>query len=212
MAIDLVTIDWAAISAISTIVIAALGYAISKNIKDQERQRERYTVLAEYRKEVIAFSARFFEIVAELIAIYDLGHKHEKNFSDACRLAARLSSLVDEGRFLFPNDTDHPNNYGSEKGPGYEGARRPALDAIMAAHFAAVALSDSEKMSQMTSLADREIRKTNLPRSDIYDPSSVRSILVESRRCFVNAVFPSTFPREWQSLFHDLLGPVKKSP
>jgi hypothetical protein len=210
MAINLDTIDWSAISAISTIVIAVLGYAISRNLKDQEKQRERYTVLAEYRKEVIAFSARFFDIVADLIAIHDTDVGQVSNASEASRLAAKLSSLVDEGRFLFPNDTDPPNNYGSEKGPGYEGARRPALDSIMAAHFSAVALADQKKLSKMKSLANGELQKTGLPLSDTYDPASVRSILVESRRCFINAVIPSTFPREWQRLFHNLLGPVQK--
>ena len=211
MAINLNTIDWSAISAISTIVIAVLGYAISINIKEQEKQRERYTILAEYRKEVIAFSSRFFDIVANLISICDLNEGQDGGKNDACRLAAKLSSLVDEGRFLFPNDTDSPNNYGSEKGSGYEGARRPALDAIMAAHFSAVALSDNKIVGNMTSLANRELRKTRLPLSEVYDANSVRSILVESRRCFVNAVFPSTFPWEWQKLFHNLLGPVQKS-
>jgi hypothetical protein len=112
MAIDLDTIDWSAVSAISTIVIAAFGYAISRNLKEQEKQREKYTVMAEYRRELISFSARLFEIIANLIAIHDEKDRQKSSESDASHLAAKLSSLVDEGRFLFPNDTDPPNNYG----------------------------------------------------------------------------------------------------
>lgn len=207
---ELVTIDWGAVGAISTIVIAILGFSINSRLKRQEKERERYSLLVEYRRELNAFSIRFFDIVADLSAYSANIPCNDEDRSRIRNLVERLSSLIDEGRFLFPNDAEAPNNYGKEKGPAYEGARRPALDALMAAYLVGQSLIQDSESKDLMSTANRELVKTGQPISATHRPQSVQSILIESRRCYVNAIFPSTLPREWQKWFHEILGPVPK--
>lgn len=204
MQFNLSIVDWGAISALSTIGIAFLGFLISRGLKAQENQREDYTLLIEYRREVVSFSSRFFSLTADAIALHDSG---KVDAAEMARVAANLSAMLDEGRFLFPNYVE--TKYGAHKGPAFEGLRRPVLDAIMAAHCATLALKDDQKSNQYLAKANNELDRAGQPKSEEYDPSSIRSILVKSRRTYLNSIFFSTFPREWQARFQKLLGTVK---
>jgi hypothetical protein len=52
-----------------------------------------------------------------------------KKESQAWELAAEISSLIDEGRWLFPNH--HPNAYGQEKAKINHGFRDNRLDPLV---------------------------------------------------------------------------------
>lgn len=206
MLFNLSVIDWGAISALSTIGIALLGFLISRGLKAQEKQREDYTLLIEYRREVVSFSSRFFSLTADAISFHD---SDKEDLAESARIAAQLSAMLDEGRFLFPNYVT--DEFGKEKGPAFEGKRRPALDAIMAAQCATLALNKGSKSADYIESAAAEIEKTGQPKSLEYDPKSIRSILVESRRAYLNSIFHSTFPREWHMRFQKLLGTVNRN-
>ena len=59
--------------------------------------------------------------------------------------------------------------------------------------------------------ANRNSLRTDQPPSVMYDRKSAKSVLLEARRAYMNVVVPDTFPREWDAMFKDLLGPVRVS-
>ncbi len=105
-------ITWEAVSALSGLMIAGVGFVISRNLRRHDRHTQRYALLGEYRREVTAFSKEYFEIVADVLAVRDSVEDPAQVRAELERLATRLAGMVDAGRFLFPNDT-----FGSEPVP-----------------------------------------------------------------------------------------------
>lgn len=208
--ITLGQIGWDAVSAVSGLLIAALGFRISRSLRRREQQSQRYMLLAEYRKEIIAYSREFFEIVSDALSVRSRSESAGKAIQELDRLSTRLSSLVDTGRFLFPNDIGGSNAFGFEKGPAFAGRRRPALDAILAAHYALEAMKrEGDAAKPFLEKALRELRKTNQPLTPPIRRSDPVYLLIQSRRCFLNVVVPDTFPRDWLAMFSTLLGPIE---
>ncbi|MCB1329373.1 MAG: hypothetical protein KDK28_07955 [Maritimibacter sp.] len=204
--INLSEFDWEAVSALSGVLIAILGFAISLTLWRREKVTERYVLLAEYRKELMAFSQTFFELVSDALAVRSRATGDAEVELD--RIASRLSGLVDTGRFLFPNDIEGENAIGAKKGPAFEGRRRPPLDAILAAHHAAMALKyegEARKPSLVQAL--KALKKTGQPLTEPVRATDPVYLLIQSRRCYLNAVVPDTFPRKWRRMFTTLLGP-----
>lgn len=66
----------------------------------------------------------------------------EGNPSDRVAILARLSSLIDTGRWYFPNT--HVDTVGIEKEPAYRGYRQPVLDCVVEAYRTLEANGDVE--------------------------------------------------------------------
>ena len=208
--ITLNEVGWEAVSAVSGVLIAILGFVISRSLRRREKQAERFALLAEYRKEIIAFSREFFEIISEALSVRTRSDDSAAAGAELDQLSTRLSGLVDTGRFLFPNDNKGSNAFGSEKGPAFEGRRRPALDAILAAHYAVEAMKRSGDGSKpYLDKAMRELRKTKQPLTPPIRENDPVYLLIQSRRCYLNVVVPDTFPRQWLAMFTTLLGPIE---
>lgn len=147
-------IDWQAVTGMSGLLIALSGLILSQILRKQQRMAQKYSLLNEYRNEVISFSRIFFEIVSDAIALRIRADAPNMETEEIDKIASRLSSLVDTGRFLFPNDISHANAFGFEKGPAYAGRRRPPLDAIPAACYAVQAMKSSNKKYMRVSLLE----------------------------------------------------------
>ncbi len=209
--ITLGSIGWDAIAAVSGVLIATFGFAINKRLRRQEELTKRYALLGEYRQEIMGFSKEFFETVSEALALRARTDDPSPPTAELDRISTRLSSLVDTGRFLFPNHIPRGSAYGAKKGPAFAGFRRPPLDAILAAHFAVEAMrrsGDGAKRYLEDSI--RHLKRTRQPLTEPVRDSDPVYLLIQSRRCYLNAVVPDTFPQEWLSMFSDLLGPVKR--
>lgn len=202
-------IDWAAVTAVSTISIAVLGFVINAGLRANAEKSESYRLLVEYRQEIIGFSSEFFDIVARA-NVEALKKPEDRDQTELQRIAADLSKQVDKGRFIFPNYQTE-SGYGKEKGPGFEGRRREPLDAIMAAYCAVQAMIDAES-NRFIRLSHRNLIRADQPFSDKFNPVDCQSLIIEARRSYVNSVVPTTFPREWHMLFEDLFGAVKERP
>ena len=59
------TFTWEAISALSGIAIAVIGFMIGRGLRRRELRAQKYALIGEYRREIMAFSKEFFEQVAE---------------------------------------------------------------------------------------------------------------------------------------------------
>lgn len=208
---DITKFPWEAISAASTIAIAFIGFEISGRVSLNEAKRSQYTLLVEYRKELMSFSEQFSALIAQAISLVDCDLGDNLKSDKASEISSKLSSLVDIGRFIFPNDVNPPNDFGREKGPAFAGARRPALDAVMAAFFVVESIRVPTESRLKLLEANRNFLRTDQPPSVMYDRKSAKSVLLEARRAYMNVVVPDTFPREWDAMFKDLLGPVRVS-
>lgn len=208
IALELWRIDWGAIGAISSILIAALGFLINNQLKKNGDHERAFTALTTYRANVMDFSFKFFEILAETISISEEIGEESFSMSRVIAVSNRISTLLEVGRFLFPNDNMPPNDFGIEKGPAFSGARRPALDCIMAAYRGARSIQDGVVNTELFSLAKDTLWQANQPESTEYNPESIVSFFVECRRAYINSVFPSTLPSEWQSSLENILIPV----
>ncbi len=206
------TFTWEAISALSGIAIAVIGYMIGRGLRKRELRAQKYALIGEYRREIMAFSKEFFEQVAEALSLRDTDPRDERAARRLAAISTRLSGLADTGRFLFPNDISGPNDYGHEKGPAFAGRRRPPLDAILAAHLAVEALRrDGDKVGEFLDLAMAQLKRTGKPLKAPVRAEDPFYLLIQSRRCYLNAVVPDTFPRAWMSMFTTLLGPVERA-
>lgn len=209
ISIKLDQIGWDTVSAISGVIIAILGFIINRRLRRRAKQAERYALLAEYRKEIIAYSSEFFDLVAEARSLRTRSKNDDAVKAELAGISSKLSSLADTGRFLFPNDNVGKNAFGAEKGPAFEGLRRPALDAILAAHFVVEAMSrDSDEAPSYYEKALKELRRTKQPLAVPIREQDPGYLLVQCRRCYLNVVVPGTFPREWLTMFATLLGPI----
>ncbi len=205
-------ITWEAVSALSGLMIAGVGFVISRNLRRHDRHTQRYALLGEYRREVTAFSKEYFEIVADVLAVRDSVEDPAQVRAELERLATRLSGMVDAGRFLFPNDTSGDNAFGFEKGDAFAGRRRPALDAILAAYHAVKAMkTEGDYRQEKLAEALAQLRKIGVWLSEPIRANDPVYLLIQSRRCYLNAVVPETQPDEWRRMFSDILAPVPRA-
>ncbi len=92
----------------------------------RDRRHARYAVERDYCDQLLRWHASVVDILIELCA------RSDRN-SDANRSSLiKLSSLIEQGRFYFPNIA--PENYGQEKPPAYRGYRNIALDFLVASY------------------------------------------------------------------------------
>lgn len=201
---DLFKIDWNAISAIITFLLAIIGLVINRQISKQTKNIERFGLFVEYRKEIKEYSAVFFELVSEALAQCELNNYNKEQNYNLSVIATKLSALADTGRFLFPNYNTGEHNYGHAKGPAFEGSRRPQLDAVLAAHYAVTAMCypSGKEQDKLLLHSLSVLQKTNQPLEKPVREDNPKYLLMQSRKCFLNCTIPDTSPRFWLNVIN----------
>jgi hypothetical protein len=92
----------------------------------RDRRNARYAIETDYCNQLLAWHALVVEVLIELCGRVE--SENETKHS----LLLRLSSLIEQGRFYFPNIS--PEKFGLEKPPAYRGYRNVALDFLVASY------------------------------------------------------------------------------
>jgi hypothetical protein len=114
------------ISIVALVVsVAAAGATIVTNLRGQRRQ---------YFSEMRRWADAGCDQLSEAVHLCDLDPATSAVDFVACRHALRvsLSSLIDRGRWFFPNLRDH--EVGVDRDKAYRGFRPPVLDELVAAY------------------------------------------------------------------------------
>ncbi|HEY9552859.1 hypothetical protein [Allosphingosinicella sp.] len=129
--------SWAAALIAVGSMIVSIRYAreaaghqaeITRLTKEQHRLELRAWT-DQYFNVVRAWADRVCGTISDAIHMYRLDHSDPLLRRD---ILARLSALLDSGRWYFPNR--HAEQIGSHKPAAYRGLRQPVLDAIFAAY------------------------------------------------------------------------------
>jgi hypothetical protein len=91
----------------------------------RDRRHTRFRIAQEYVDKLLAWHGAVVDVLMRLEAIGD-------GDEDKRELLARLSSLIEQGRFYFPNLVR--GDFGQDKPPAYRGHRNIALDFLVALH------------------------------------------------------------------------------
>lgn len=91
----------------------------------RDRRHTRFLLAQEYVDKLLAWHGSVVDVLMRLEAIGD-------GDGDKRELLATLSSLIEQGRFYFPNLIR--GDYGKDKPPAYRGHRNIALDFLVALH------------------------------------------------------------------------------
>src|SRR5215203_5773068 len=147
--------------------VIALGAAAASAIINLRGQRRQY--FAEMRK----WADEVCGTLSAAVHACDLNpaHKDGNFFSKRHELRIALSSLVDRGRWFFPNL--HHTEVGIEKDEAFRGLRQPALDLLVKAYWLVGSMSYTDQYSNL----------------------ALRDPLVELKRKFVSEVQNYLDPR-----------------
>jgi len=92
----------------------------------RDRRQAKFLLMNEYTKQIMEWYAETIEILLKL--------EHKAcNKTLRTEVLAKLSALIERGRFFFPN-IDKQDRYGSEKPTAYQGYRNLALDFLVASY------------------------------------------------------------------------------
>src|SRR3546814_2711022 len=108
---------------------AACHQADIKRLTKEQQRLELRAWTDQYCNVVRAWADRVCVTISDAIHMYRLDHSDPLLRRD---ILARLSALLDSGRWYFPNR--HAEQIGSHKPAAYRGLRQPVLDAIFAAY------------------------------------------------------------------------------
>ena len=226
MTIDLSRIDWQAISAIFSILTALVGFWIALVVKKGQTQRENLNAFDNYRKELLEFTNHVIiamDRVRSLIgndpdkATADPGIARDAYFDRRNELLAEVSSLIDRGRFLFPN---RDIGYGQHKGAANRGFRDPVLDRVFSAYRVLQAVDyrdfgkNREPINVHSLTAGRERCELDDRTRQLYGAfrhlseveqktlkgnSLIRldDMIVAAKRSFVHELFEIVQPQDW---------------
>lgn len=92
----------------------------------RDRSHARYAIERDYCNQLLIWHASVVDLLIELCAC------SERNVDVKRPSLIKLSSLIEQGRFYFPNIT--PESYGQDKPPAYRGYRNVALDFLVASY------------------------------------------------------------------------------
>ena len=112
-------------------IIAGLSFLLSISVAIfylRDRRHAKYQVENEYINNLLKWHG---EVVSALIKLRVM-HSHGQPSTPNDDLA-RLSALIEQGRFFFPN-IDRLDGYGRDKPPAYRGYRNLALDFLVASY------------------------------------------------------------------------------
>lgn len=226
MTIDLSRIDWQAVGAIFSILTALVGFWIAFVLKKGQTQRENLNAFDNYRKELLDFTNHVIiamDRVRSLIsndpdrATIDSGVARAAYFDRRNELLGEVSSLIDRGRFLFPN---RDVGYGLDKGAANRGFRDPVLDRVVSAYRVLQAVDyrdfgkNRETIHVQNLTADRDRCELDERGRQLYEAfrhlSAVEQrrlegdgfvrlddMIVAAKRSFVNEVFEIVQPQDW---------------
>ena len=90
----------------------------------RDREHARYTIRNDYTRELLDWHNRVVDVLMRFRHLERCNDSHEFRSDVAC-----LSSLIEQGRFYFPNIVQ--NNHGADKPAAYRGYRNLALDLLV---------------------------------------------------------------------------------
>lgn len=93
----------------------------------RDRRYAKYAIEREYSDQLLSWHAMVVEVLLSLCSASQHGETEKRR-----ELLVRLSSLIEQGRFFFPNIS--PDNYETKKPPAYRGYRNVALDFLVASY------------------------------------------------------------------------------
>ena len=93
----------------------------------RDRRHAKYAIENEYVSQLLCWHAAVVEVLIELGILSGDGSDNRKR-----ELLVRLSALIEQGRFYFPNIKQQ--EYGLDKPPAYRGYRNLALDFLVASY------------------------------------------------------------------------------
>jgi hypothetical protein len=213
--------DWIGLVAVlAAIAIPCLGYVLHRDI----RRRDRLRFMHEYRSFLFTYIGEFSELCADAIQFANVCHLIVDNieFEDRKqRIAQRLSSLMDRGRFIFPNTMI--NEYGSDKMPGFKGYRSMELNRIFSAYSAlgclksgpleeneftgTVQLIESESENIYASL--HWLSDFSIGELESKSKFSVADVISSARRDFISDVWERLKTSEWEEEVLTVIGATK---
>ena len=127
-------------------VIAAISLALSISLAIfylRDRRHAKFSVENGYINELLNWHKEVIEVLVRLRCL-DRALGDEEHKRDACL----LSSLIEQGRFFFPN-IDKSDEYGADKPPAYRGYRNLALDFLVAYYNLCNQLSSVDRTLQL---------------------------------------------------------------
>jgi hypothetical protein len=92
----------------------------------RDRRQAKFLLMNEYSKQIMEWYSETIEVLLLL------GHRTRKN-TQRTELLAKLSALIERGRFFFPN-IDKQDGFGAKKPTAYQGYRNLALDFLVASY------------------------------------------------------------------------------
>ncbi len=137
-------IGWDTINTVATLIIAVVGGLIGWYLGRAGRRQARFVALTEYRREIVAFANA-------AIAAMDRGAALARTDPQRCAdfwerrnaLTSEISTLVDQGRFFFPDIAVEALGRTGDAPPG-TGVRDAVLNRLVAARHALRALDTGE--------------------------------------------------------------------
>lgn len=154
---------------------AALHAKKSAELLEKEHQLKLREWTDQYFNSVRAWAEQVCHAISE--ATHIIEHP-ELNGEHKRPILVRLSSLIDTGRWYFPNQwTD---DYGTHKEPAYRGIRQPVLDCVVEAYDLLRDSQSTESLKTELVAAQREFVSYI---QDVLDPrkreQEIKKILVE---------------------------------
>ena len=233
-----------AVGIIVNAVIAGIGFYIGRSVRrsaavqmeldraraDREKKaqehRGRLQAFDGYRREIGRFADTVIDVMGEIQVLIafnparagDPEKAGQRFVEERSRLIGRVSSLIDRGRFFFPNDKDA--RIGEHKGSAQQGLRDQVLNRVLAASYVVMATdyeifgrngtpwicwktlttgaegSAGHVRSAFQLLSEAEQRRL----ADILknkDGIRLRDLIVSAKRAFVSEVFEIVQPSEW---------------
>jgi hypothetical protein len=147
----------------------------SRIASERARQIQAYAFLRQHYADVREWSSEVVEIISEAVMFCDLDPKQTVSpsfFERRHLLRARLSHLLDTGKWFFPN-VEH-DSFGTHKPAAYRGFRQEALDRGHEVYCAVGALDYTEQAPN----------------------GETRKKLVEAKKAFVSIIQEVLDPRK----------------
>lgn len=210
-------LPWDAIHAVATVGAAVVGAIIAILLHRVESKSQALDAFDNYRREFLDFTK---EVVATMSQVEVLiktdpnksphpAEARQRFFEHRIALMSHLSSLIDRGRFFFPN---HGSFYvGGDKGQANRGLRDPVLSRILAALQTLEALDYREykknsdrrrlacapRLTEAFSRLSIEEKKRILTLEQNSEGITPLDLLIAAKRSFVSEVFDVIQPRDW---------------
>ena len=116
------------------------------------KSTKKYELTESYRKEILGWYSRVVDLMIKIIHYIDTGIFFEADFSrQKMDILSELSSMIEVGRFYFPNIVDD-DNFGNKKPSAYIGYRDINLDFLMRFYRTASKCSDNSNIALLWKL------------------------------------------------------------